>query len=79
MSERWDYKLVTFYNRGSSIKPFWEVYGHFHLGNNIHLGTLQTKTSAMEFAHEAAVGLCPVMQGTNYAPILKALQEKSDE
>lgn len=67
-----DYKLIFFYNRGTSIRPSWDVYAAKSNHDNDLLFTFLTKTQAIEYAH--GIHGLPVIQGTgNSAEVVKIL------
>ncbi len=64
------YVLITIYNRGTMLKPLWEVYGHISETENHHLQTFKTRMSALEFAHTLCI---PVLQTSSGSSIARRL------
>ena len=56
------YILITFYNRGDTERPCWEVYGHRGLYDNDLLSDYWSEQDAMFEAHSY---LLPVMKGVS--------------
>ncbi len=70
------YVLISYYNRGTSLQPSWEVYGHLRRFNNDLLMSFPTESQAREYAH--SLHGVPVMHGGHdiYEPILEKLERK---
>jgi hypothetical protein len=62
-----NYVLITFYNRGTTVKPLWEVYGHVSEIENHHLETFKTRTSAIEYAHAFCAPVLQTSSGNHIA------------
>jgi hypothetical protein len=56
------YILITYYNRGTSEKPIWEVYGHRSPYDNDLIASFENKQDAYLEAHRYEL---PVMQGVS--------------
>ena len=74
----YEFVLITFYNRGTTINPIWEVFGHISETNNKHLNNFKTKLSAILYAHEVSLlyGKVPVLQTDKGGDIAKILTPK---
>ena len=46
-----NYILLTFYNRGTTEHPIWEVYGWENDYTNTYLESFKTKSQAIEYCH----------------------------
>ncbi len=74
-----DYILITYYNRGTTIRPLWDIYGHRGIGDNKLLGTFPVKTICAEQA--ASMGdlfQCPVMMGRGSEELIKLSRERDE-
>ena len=69
------YCCITYYNRGTEEKPFWEVYGVVREFVNDNLGTYETEHDAQKKAFAYCL---PVIRGCTNSyfvqPIIKKLE-----
>jgi len=66
-----DFLLISFYNRGTTRQPMWEVYGHTAPGDNEMLLGFNLKSEAIEYAH--SFHRTPVIQGQDFGTLVEAL------
>ena len=65
--------MISYYNRGTEEKPFWEVYGIEGEHTNTHLGTFDNEYAALILAHSYVL---PVMRGdTNSYLVAKTIRK----
>jgi hypothetical protein len=69
-----EYILLTFYNRGTTRKPIWEVYGWKNDYTNDFLDSFKTKSQAIEYAHTFSA---PVLSTSKGHIIAEKLSRKS--
>lgn len=74
---REDFLLISFYNRGTTRQPYWEVYGHVAPGDNELLTGFIVRSDAIEYAH--TFHRTPVMQGQNLDTLVEALMPTDED
>lgn len=75
-----DYVLLTFYNRGTTESPIWEVYGWENSYTNTCLENFRTKSQAIEYCHTFHdVPVICTSKGDRVAECLSKPQENKDK
>lgn len=71
------YILLTFYNRGTTEAPIWEVYGWKNAYTNTCIASFKTKSQATEYCH--TFYNTPVLLGSKGHDIAEKLSPKPQE